>query len=137
MRLVWILLVLVVACGGERTRDLDCAREPEARRRAICNVVADHLKMSWGASRSLTPSYVLGARELPKVYCSLRLTREDAPHLRAMRDARREVRLAHAAGELLQLVAPERDVTGTRYDPADPRYLLKDGCRPPYSAERR
>ena len=129
---------LLCACGGTRSRDLECEREPNDRRREICNVIADHLKLSWsGETRSLTPGYLLSPRELPKVFCTLRLKPNDEPALAAMRAAQREPRLAEAAGQLHQLVARGPELAGTRYDPAHPRYVLKGGCPAPYSAQRR
>jgi hypothetical protein len=133
-----LLLCSALGCTGTSSRSLHCEQERSARKREICDVIADHLKLSWGVGEraSLTPAYLLGARALPKVYCELKLGAADLTVLQSMQSDERDARLAAASGELLLLLAPPADAAHSRYHPSHPQYLLKGGCPVRFSARR-
>jgi len=120
------------------SRDIGCAEIAPARQRQICEAIAASLTWQWMGHAILAPGYKPSFEGTRKVYCELRIGKDDLEALQRLKqyDPQRkwlpDWRLESAADMLLRIVAnldgkgdePENSI----FNPKNSEYILKRGC---------
>jgi hypothetical protein len=132
---VLVLTAPMAACveRWQYSRELHCENQTDNRARQICRSVERHLEYTCCGHAIISPGYRSTWTTVKAVWCEERIEEKDVAALRALAKAN-DWRLVSAAESLLRLLTG-RDQYGTEepetsiFHPANPEYLLKDGCR--------
>ena len=138
----YLLIVSVLASGivaiaanaehWQYSRNLDCGKQIDTRVHAICSSIESHLEYTCCGHAIIHPEFRPTWTTVAAVWCEQRIGPEDAQTLRALSSAS-DWRLAQAAEDLFRLLTgrdrygvaePENNI----FHPANPSYLLKNGC---------
>ena len=115
------------------SRDIGCSKVADPRGRQICGSVSQSLEWTWLGHAIVSPGWRLTWAGLRRVYCREKVSSADAPALASMSRAA-DWRLQSAAEDLLRLVdaaaGRSKEAENSIFNPANPSYLLKDGCNP-------
>ncbi len=119
-------------------RDIGCAEITTARPRQICEAIAASLTWQWMGHATIAPGYKPNFEGARKVYCELKIGKDDMEALRRLRQYDPKLkwlpdwRLESGADMLLRIVAnldgrgdePENSIFNSK----NAEYVLKKGC---------
>jgi hypothetical protein len=131
--LLLLLLLCAAGCGGAGRNVpaayVACGDHQGPRARAICQAVWQDMEFGWQSGSGGSVGYAVTPRTIKKVFCRLRIGKDDVPALEGLVAPREQARVRQAARDLLQLlrVEPYRRQAGV-YHVDDPRYVLKTRC---------
>lgn len=87
------------------------------------------MEFGWQSKSGGSVGYAVTPRTIKKVFCRLRIGKDDVPALEGLVAPREQPRMRQAARDMLQLmrVEPYSRQAGV-YHVDDPRYVLKTSC---------
>jgi len=114
------------------SRDLQCAAVANARAQVICRRLGQEMQWTWMGHAIVAPGWRVTFASVRRTYCAEHVGPPDIPALEVLRKGARDWRAESGADFLLRLV---RSVDGSGqesevsiFNPANPSYILKDGC---------
>jgi hypothetical protein len=127
-----VALLLALGWPDKRmiSRDIGCANVEPGRGQQICRALSDSMEWTWMGHAIISPGWRVTWTGLRRVYCHEKIELVDVPVLKTMA-ARSDWRLQDGAEDLIRLTGggataePENSI----FNPKNPDYLLKDGCR--------
>lgn len=119
----------IAGCPG---RELQCDRQPTARRREICEAIGPRSRLDLAGPHQLfDPSWVNEEGAIADIFCTLKIGIADAPELKAMWKESGLTRLGFTAKDLYELTDPSVPSEESLNHPDHFAYRLKGGCPRP------
>lgn len=116
-----------------RSRDIGCAKLGQTRGQEICRAISDTMEWTWMGHAIVSPGWRTTWPGIVRVYCREHISASDLPVLESLCRGLPDWRLESGARDLMRIV---RNVDGNGdepetsiFNPKNPSYLLKDGCR--------
>jgi hypothetical protein len=110
------------------SRDIGCASVEAGRGREICQALSDSMQWTWMGHAIISPGWRVTWDSLLRVYCREHIGPPDIPTLKSMAFAA-DWRLQDGAQNLIRLVDGTNEAETSIFNPRNPDYLLKSGCR--------
>jgi len=129
-----VVIALVVMGWPDKnmiSRDIGCANVTGERGKEICRALSDSMEWTWMGHAIISPGWRVTGSALRRVYCREQIGAADLPVLETLKTGS-DWRLQDGADDLIRLVrsrgGPANEAQNSIFDPANPHYLLKDGC---------
>jgi hypothetical protein len=130
------LSLSVISSAACATRSLPCEQQKSARRREICEAIAARSRLDLaGGHEIFNPSWQNEEGAIADVFCTLNISRADAPELEQMSREAGESRLGTTARDLYELANPAAAHEESLNHPKHDAYRLKGGCPRPKAEE--
>ena len=137
-----LLLLCVVVYGllperGMGSRDLGCDQQP-GRAQEICRRLEREMQWTWMGHAVISPGWRVTFESVARTYCAERVGPEDVQALQNLRQTTKDWRAESGADSLIRLVGNRdggENITSI-FNPANPSFILKEGCSPISPPER-
>jgi len=137
-----LLLLCVVVYGllpehGMGSRDLGCDQQ-RGRAQEICRRLAREMQWTWMGHAVISPGWRVTFESVTRTYCAERVGPEDVQALQNLRRTTKDWRAESGADFLIRLVQNRdggENITSI-FNPANPSFILKEGCPPKSPSER-
>jgi len=116
------------------SRDLQCAAISDARAQVICRRLEQEMQWTWLGHAIISPGWRVSFKSVRRTYCAEKIDPRDIAALDVLRKTTKDWRAESGAEFLLRLVrnkdgAGDEDIASI-FNPANPSFILKDGCAP-------
>ena len=137
-----LLLLGVVVYGllpepGMGSRDLGCDQQ-FGRAQKICRRLEREMQWTWMGHAVISPGWRVTFESVARTCCAERVGPEDIPALQILRQKTKDWRAESGADSLIRLVQNRdggENITSI-FNPANPSFILKEGCPPMSPSER-
>jgi len=116
---------------GMGSRDLGCDRQI-GRAQEICLRLQRDMEWTWTGHAIISPGWRVTFASIARTYCAEHIRPDDISALRILRQSTKDWRAESGADFLIRLAqnkaGGEADDITSVVNPANPSYILKDGC---------
>jgi len=113
------------------SRDLGCDRQI-GRAQEICLRLQRDMEWTWTGHAIISPGWRVTFASIARTYCAEHIRPDDISALRILRQSTKDWRAESGADFLIRLAqnkaGGEADDITSVVNPANPSYILKDGC---------
>jgi len=115
--------------GHMGSRHLQCASITNDRAQVICRRLEDEMQWTWMGHAIISPGWRISFDGVAHVYCTENIGPSDFAALDVLKQRAKDWRAESGADMLLRLARGQDEPSTSLFNPSNPSFVLKDGCR--------
>lgn len=114
------------------SRDVGCSLIESGRLQDICSAFSSHMEWTWFGHSVVSPGWRVTWDTVAKVYCELKISKDDTGGLKTLEMHAQDWRLEGGANSLIRILENQdgkgREDESSIFNPKNSSYILKNKC---------